>query len=172
VRHIGDHHHHIGYTGTTNGPACIELFPIDCSTIFRFSSQARSALSSCIILSRLPCRMSLMLTAPILTSLSRRKSKSVKSPSSLSSSSAASPRRRCPRGGNALSGTKELLRPLTDSAMRRSSRPPQMVPVLLISSVLGKWLFAHSIRSGSTDGFCFWGGHKRDKKRVQKKKEA
>jgi hypothetical protein len=130
-------------TGAINGPACIELLPIDSRIARRLSSQARSALSNCTILSRLPCRTSLMLTAPILTSFSSKKSNSLNKPSSFSSSGSL---------GKALSGAVGLRSPLTDSAMRSSSSPPQIEPRDVICSELGRWLLAHSIRSGSTKG--------------------
>jgi hypothetical protein len=41
-----DLHQSFYIPGAINGPACIELFPIDSRTKRRFSSQARSALSS------------------------------------------------------------------------------------------------------------------------------
>jgi hypothetical protein len=82
-----------------------------------------------MILSRLPWRTSLILTAPILTSLSSKKSNKVNSPSSLPS---------LDWPGNALSGTIGLLRPLIDSAMRRSSSPLQIEPLDVICSELGR----------------------------------
>ena len=113
--------------------------PIVKASAFRLSSQAFNAFNNWIILSRFPNRTSLMLTLPIFTSLSNKKSKSLNSPSSLSSWMSV---------GNAELGTGgEDGWPLMDSARRRSSRPEHMKPVdSLICRDSGRWVFAHTIR--------------------------
>lgn len=126
-----------------NGPATIVLFPIDCAIAFLFSSQAFNAFISCTIFSFFPCRMSLILTVPILTSLSSKKSNSLNRPSSLSSLGPE---------GKAESGTGgEEGVPLISSASRRRASPPHSGPS---GSVMwrdcGRWEFAHSIRPAST----------------------
>lgn len=110
---------------------------------FLLSSHALSAFKSCMILSLLPCLTSLMLTLPVLTSLSSRKSKSWNSPSSLSSPGP---------DGNAESGTGgDAGLPRTDSAMRRRPSPSHSGP---LGSAMrrdgGKWVFAQWTRAGST----------------------
>ena len=74
--------HELPMTGPMRGPLgivpCPRLFTIS----FRLSSHVLSALRSCITLSRLPCRTSLILTDPIFTLFSRRKSNNRNRPSS------------------------------------------------------------------------------------------
>lgn len=126
-----------------NGPAATAPLPTDSAIACRRSSHALSARKSWIIFSRLPCRMSLILTDPIFTSLSRRKSNNLKSPSSLSSLGLE---------GKAASGTGgEDGLPLMSSARRRSARPPHNGPAeSWIRRLRGRWEFAHSIRPAST----------------------
>jgi hypothetical protein len=109
----------------------------------RLSSHCLSARMICTILSRRACLTSLMDTVPSLTSLSSRKSNSLKSPSSLSS---AGPE------GNALSSTGgEAGLPLMASASRRSVSPPHSEPPALstMCRCCGSLELAHSIRPGS-----------------------
>lgn len=130
-----------------NPPACIAPLPIFSAIIFRLSSHALSAFSNCTTLSLLPWRISLMLTLPIFTSLSRRKSNRRNKPSSLSSPGSV---------GKAESATGgEEGRPLIASASRRIARPPQIEPeVSFICSDEGRWELAHSINPSSTGTFC------------------
>lgn len=105
----------------------------------RLSSQVLSALSRCITLSRLPCRTSLILTDPILTSLSRRKSNNRNRPSSLSS---LDPEGKAESG---IGGMADL--PIMSSASLRIARPPNRGPAgSVIWSDLGKCELAHSTR--------------------------
>lgn len=96
-----------------HGPATTAPTPTDLAMACRFSSHVLRLLTSWIILSRRPWRTSLMLTLPVRISLSSRKSKSLKRPSSLSSFG--------PRG-NTESGTPTA-RPLIASARRKITRP-------------------------------------------------
>lgn len=137
VSHIPDH------AGAIKPPAWAPPFPMLVAIAFRLSSHPLSPRNSCIILSRLPCRISLMLTLPMRTSLSKRKSNRRKSPSRLSSLGSL---------GNAESGTGgDEGRPLIDSARRKSPSPSQSGPEgSVICRFDGRWLFAHSMRPSST----------------------
>jgi hypothetical protein len=133
------HFHELPMTGPMRGPLeivpCPRLFTIS----FRLSSQVLSALRRCITLSRLPCRTSLILTDPIFTSLSRRKSNNRNRPSSLSSL--------CPEGNaeSGIGGEADL--PIMSSASRRSARPPNRGPAGSVTWCdLGKCEFAQSTR--------------------------
>jgi hypothetical protein len=114
----------------------------------RLSSHTLNARKICKILSLRPCRTSLILTAPIFTSLSSKKSNSLNSPSSLSSLGPA---------GNAESGTGGVEDfPLIDSASRRSSSPPHNGPAgSFICNELGRCVFAHSIKLTSAAVGCW-----------------
>jgi len=113
-------------------------FARDCSIAFLLSSHCFSALNSWTILSLCPILTSLILTLPVLTSLSSKKSKSLKKPSSLSSFGP---------DGKAESGTGgEDGFPLIDSAIRRRESPPQRGPLRsVIWSIPGRCELAHSI---------------------------
>ena len=84
-----------------------------------------------------------------MTSLSSNMSTKPKSPSRLSSSYS--------RESTSWSGTAKHLVFLIDRAIKRSSNLPQMEPWEVIC-IPGRWPFAHSIRSGSTDG-CWLRGN-------------
>lgn len=140
-------------TPVTYGP--VEPFATDIAICLLLSSQALRAFNNCRILSRLPCLTSLILTLPILTSLSSRKSNSLNRPSSLSSLDPV---------GKAESGTDgDDGFPLIDSANRRRARPPHIDPVIsTMRRAGGKWEFAHSIKSSSIYGAMSSGmGHQR-----------
>ena len=120
---------------------------IDCCIACLLSSHAFSARISWTIFSRLPCLTSFMLTLPVLTSLSSRKSKSLNNPSSLSS---FGPEGKAESGTGGLEGL-----PRIDSANRRRARPPQRGPLgSVIWSFLGKCEFAHAISCASEFTFC------------------
>ena len=125
----------------------VEARPKLCSRAFLLSSHALNALSNCNILSLFPCRISLILTLPIFTSLSNKKSKSLNRPSSLSSRGST---------GKALSGTGgEEGFPLMLSAMRKTPRPVQSGPEgSKICRCGGKWPFAQSTISESSEVSC------------------
>ena len=110
--------HYAGEEGSraTSGPAYVPYRPILFARVFRFSSQVLSDRTSCTILSTRPCLTSLILTFPNLISLSRKKSNSLNSPSSLSSFGPV---------GNAESGTGGSDGfPLIASANLNNARPP------------------------------------------------
>ena len=135
--------HTITWVINAAGAVALEIVK---ASAFRLSSQAFNAFNNWIILSRFPNRTSLMLTLPIFTSLSNKKSKSLNSPSRLSS---------CMSAGNAKSGTGgEDGWPLMDSARRRSPSPSPVdkEPEPLESSICrdsDRWVLAHFIRESS-----------------------
>jgi len=121
---------------------CTPAFTRFCAMAIPLSSHAFNAFNSCITLSLFPCLTSLILTLPIFTSLSNKKSNNLNNPSSLSSFGSA---------GNAESGTGgEAGFPLIDSANRRSARPEQSDPAeSVIWSRDGRCELAQSTREPS-----------------------
>ena len=109
----------------------------------RFCSHVRSACRIWTTFCFLPKRMSLILTAPILTSFSSKKSNKAKSPSNLSSFGP---------DGNAESATGgDDWVPLMCSAIRRSPSPPQSGPLgSVIWRASGRWELAQSTKLSSS----------------------